>query len=76
MKAVGRHQSTGRKSKIRMPRPYPAPAMIDSVPYVPPDTIKNVAATRGQRVSLATALLLWEIVAGRVAGSDNVLNFY
>ena len=36
---------------MRIARPYPAPCTMSSVPYVPPDTIKNVAATRGHSVS-------------------------
>src|SRR4051812_24628436 len=51
--------------------------MISSVPYVPPETIKNVAATKGQSVSLATFFFAGEIArAGNWAGKDNVLNFY
>src|SRR5881296_713957 len=51
--------------------------MISSVPYVPPDTMKKVAATSGQRVSLATLFFAVRIAreAG-VAGSDKELNFY
>src|SRR6266567_194169 len=51
--------------------------MISSVPYVPPDTMKKVAATSGQRVSLATFFFAVGIAreAG-VAGSDKELNFY
>ena len=51
--------------------------MISSVPYVPPDTMKNVAATSGQSVSLATLFLVvgmaWE---GSWVGTDIELNFY
>src|SRR5271170_6084814 len=51
--------------------------MISSVPYVPPDTMKNVAATRGQSVIFATLFFVegrtWE---GICAGRDTVLNFY
>src|SRR5580700_1669907 len=51
--------------------------MIASVPYVPPDTMKNVAATRGQSVIFATLFFVevktWE---GICAGRDTVLNFY
>src|SRR6266849_10318448 len=51
--------------------------MISSVPYVPPDTMKNVAATSGQSVSFAILFFAVEIVrVGMWAGSDNVLNFY
>jgi len=47
------------------------------VPYVPPDTMKNVAATSGHKVSLATFFLGREIAAvGNCVGSDNELNFY
>src|SRR5260370_42332553 len=51
--------------------------MISSVPYVPPDTMKKVAATSGQSVSLA-ALFLGVGMAreGSWAGSDIELNFY
>src|SRR4029077_16125590 len=77
MNAVGRHHSTGRNSKIKIPCPYPAPEIICSVPYVPPDTMKNVAATSGHKVSFATFDLALEIAwVGSAAGSDNVLNFY
>src|SRR5579859_2450500 len=51
--------------------------MISSVPYVPPDTMKKVAATRGQSVSFATLFLVigmaWE---GNCAGTDIELNSY
>src|SRR5580704_7695724 len=51
--------------------------MIASVPYVPPDTMKNVAATSGQSVIFATLFFVegrtWE---GICAGRDTVLNFY
>ena len=51
--------------------------MISSVPYVPPDTMKNVAATSGQSVSLATLLFAVGIaLEGYRAGSDMELNFY
>src|SRR5215472_11821702 len=51
--------------------------MISSVPYVPPDTIKKVAATRGQSVSFATLFLVVGITReGYCAGSDNELNSY
>jgi hypothetical protein len=53
MNAVGKLHSTGVSSKIKIARPYPAPCTICSVPYVPPDTMKKVAATKGQSVSLA-----------------------
>ena len=33
-----------------MALPYPAPCTMSSVPYVPPETIKKVAATSGHRV--------------------------
>src|SRR5260370_8223950 len=77
MNAVGKLQSTGVSSKIKIARPYPAPCTICSVPYVPPDTMKNVAATRGQSVSLAILFFAWGIAGeGSWAGSDSVLNFY
>jgi hypothetical protein len=39
--------------------------------------MKNVAATSGHRVSLATLVFVLEIVReGSWAGRDNVLNFY
>ncbi len=51
--------------------------MISSVPYVPPDTMKKVAATSGQRVSLATLFFAVGIARGaEAAGSDKELNFY
>jgi len=47
------------------------------VPYVPPDTMKNVAATSGQSVNFAALFFAmgsaWE---GIWAGSDKVLNFF
>src|SRR5215475_9854629 len=51
--------------------------MISSVPYVPPDTMKNVAATNGQSVSLA-ALFFGEVNTweGTWAGTDMLLNSY
>src|SRR5467141_432880 len=51
--------------------------MISSVPYVPPDTMKNVAATSGQSVSFA-ALFLVVGMTREVSwvGSDKELNFY
>src|SRR5258707_4278900 len=77
MKAVGRHHSTGRNSRTRIPRPYPAPEIIASVPYVPPETMKNVAATSGQSVNFAALFFemgsAWE---GIWAGRDKVLNFF
>lgn len=51
--------------------------MIASVPYVPPDTMKKVAATSGQSVSLATFLLAEGIAGeGICAGRDIVLNSF
>src|ERR1700683_1163357 len=48
--------------------------MMSSVPYVPPDTMKKVAATSGQSVSLAVRLV-WGIArVGNWAGRDTVLN--
>src|ERR1700690_3074925 len=49
--------------------------MMSSVPYVPPDTMKNVAATRGQSVSLAFLLVVGSAREGDWAGRDKVLNF-
>ncbi len=77
MNAVGKLHSTGVSSKIKIACPYPAPCTICSVPYVPPDTMKNVAATSGHSVSLAIFFFAWGIAReGSGAGSDNVLNFY
>ena len=51
---------------------------MSSVPYVPPDTIKKVAATRGHKVSLPNFLFRGrtdkdgDVVAGALA----VANFY
>src|SRR6266478_6807801 len=51
--------------------------MISSVPYVPPDTIKKVAATRGQSVSFADFFLADEMTReGKLAGTDMLLNLY
>jgi hypothetical protein len=77
MNAVGKHHSTGKNNKINIPRPYPAPCTISSVPYVPPDTMKNVAATSGHSVSFA-ALFFALVIAGEAirAGRDKELNFY
>src|SRR6266446_2892162 len=51
--------------------------MISSVPYVPPDTIKKVAATRGQSVSFADFFLADEMTReGKFAGTDMLLNLY
>jgi hypothetical protein len=51
--------------------------MISSVPYVPPETMKNVAATSGQSVSLAALFLAVGIAReGSWVGSDIELNFY
>src|SRR6478736_4704570 len=78
MNAVGRLHRIGVSRRIRMARPYPAPCTMSSVPYVPPDTIKKVAATRGHKVSLPN-FLFWgrtdkdgDVVAGALA----VANFY
>jgi hypothetical protein len=50
--------------------------MMSSVPYVPPDTMKNVAATKGQTVNFATFFLVEEIAReGNWAGREMVLNF-
>jgi hypothetical protein len=44
---------------------------------VPPDTIKNVAATRGQSVSFADFFLAAETIReGKWAGTDMLLNLY
>ena len=49
---------------------------MSSVPYVPPDTMKNVAATRGQTVNFATFFFVEEIARERNwAGRVMVLNF-
>ena len=51
--------------------------MISSVPYVPPDTMKKVAATRGQSVSFATFFLVIGIAReGNCAETDTELNLY
>jgi hypothetical protein len=50
MNAVGRLHRMGVRSRIRIALPYPAPCTMSSVPYVPPETIKKVAATRGHKV--------------------------
>ncbi len=51
--------------------------MISSVPYVPPETIKKVAATSGQSVNLAEFFLAAEMTReGKVAGTDVLLNLY
>src|SRR5271155_5243490 len=49
--------------------------MMSSVPYVPPDTMKNVAATSGQSVSFAFLFVEVTARAGNWAGRDKVLNF-
>lgn len=77
MNVVGKHHTNGKNSKIKMPRPYPAPWMISSVPYVPPDTMKNVAATSGQRVSFAIPFFAVGIAGeGNGVGTDVELNSY
>jgi len=44
---------------------------------VPPDTMKNVAATSGQRVNLAILFLVAVMeLAGSWAGRDKELNLY
>ncbi len=49
--------------------------MMSSVPYVPPDTMKNVAATSGQSVSLAVRLV-WGIArVGNWAGEGYSAQF-
>src|SRR5580704_1828727 len=49
--------------------------MMSSVPYVPPDTMKNVAATSGHSVSFAFLFVEVTARAGNWAGRDKVLNF-
>jgi hypothetical protein len=48
---------------------------MSSVPYVPPDTMKNVAATSGHSVSFAFLFVEVTARAGNWAGRDKVLNF-
>src|SRR5713226_430623 len=51
--------------------------MISSVPYVPPDTMKKVAATSGHSVNLAMDFLaVGNAREGYWAGSDKELNLY
>src|SRR5579864_2063360 len=50
---------------------------MSSVPYVPPDTMKNVAATSGQRVNLARFfLVLGRALDGSWAGTDTLANCF
>src|SRR5215470_6625671 len=50
---------------------------MSSVPYVPPDTMKKVAATRGHNVSFAAFCFAVGIArAGSWAGNEMVLNSY
>src|SRR5271154_3841072 len=49
--------------------------MMSSVPYVPPDTMKKVAATSGHSVSFAFLFVEVTARAGNWAGRDKVLNF-
>ena len=51
--AVGRLQTNGRTSRMMIARANPAPPRMSSMAYGPPDTMKNVAATKGHSVSLA-----------------------
>src|SRR5580704_2874337 len=74
MYVVGKLQIKGVSSSSKIPRPYPAPWMMSSVPYVPPDTVKKVAATNGQRVSFAVRLVGEIARVGNWAGRDIVLN--
>src|ERR1700739_4166688 len=78
MNAVGKLHKIGVSSRIRMARPYPAPCTMSSVPYVPPDTIKKVAATRGHKVSLPN-FLFWGTTGScwvGWVGALAVANFY
>src|SRR5246500_960348 len=78
MNAVGKLHKIGVSSRIRMARPYPAPCTMSSVPYVPPDTIKKVAATRGHKVSLPNFLFWGTTESCEVGwvGALAVANFY
>src|SRR5215813_9344067 len=77
MNAVGKLHRIGVKSRIRIARPYPAPCTMSSVPYVPPDTMKKVAATSGHNVSFALVCCAVGIArAGSWAGNEIVLNSY
>src|SRR6202044_4216510 len=49
--------------------------MMSSVPYVPPDTMKNVAATSGHSVSFAFLFVEVTARAGNWAGRAKVLTF-
>src|SRR5215467_10357042 len=50
---------------------------MSSVPYVPPDTMKNVAATSGHNVSFVALCFAVGIArAGSWAGNEIVLNSY
>src|ERR1700732_1793771 len=48
--------------------------MMSSVPYVPPETMKKVAATSGQSVSLAVRRVGEIARVGNWAGRETVLN--
>src|SRR5438477_9889501 len=79
MNAVGKLHKIGVSSRIRMARPYPAPCTMSSVPYVPPDTIKKVAATKGHKVSLPNFLFRGRTdscVDDDRVGALAVANFY
>src|SRR5215813_11009755 len=67
MHVVGRLHRMGVSNRIRIAPPYPAPCTTSSMPYVPPETMKKVAATNGQRVSLADFLGGEEEVATSLA---------
>src|SRR6516165_8805638 len=49
MSAVGRLHNIGVSSNTKTPAPKPAPRTTSSVPKVPPDTMKKVAATKAQK---------------------------
>src|SRR5436190_604898 len=79
MNAVGRLHRIGVSRRIKMARPYPAPCTMSSVPYVPPDTIKKVAATRGHKVSLPNFLFRGRTEMSGLddrVGALAVANFY
>src|ERR1700678_2562223 len=84
MNAVGRLQSSGVSSRIRIARPYAAPWTMSSVPLGLPDTIKKVAATSGHKVrrtnffrlgaTLGTTARGWGVSV--CCGALAVANFY
>src|SRR5581483_7147672 len=71
MKVVGRLHSTGVSRRMMIARPYPAPCTMSSVPYVPPETMKKVAATSGQSVRWADFLV--ELLAVGLVTCDETL---